>query len=91
MNKTERQIHLSNSVSYHAMQRLAMEEGLDPTSTDDTVDVFMRRGDEVCRFTKIALQQLERIDQPGLDSVVAERLIPEALAAAWMQFQQAAI
>ena len=90
MNQTERQIFLSNSASYHAMQCLAMEEGLDPTSTDDTVDVFMRRGDEVCRFTELALQQLERIDQPGLDSVVAERLIPEALAAAWMQFRQAA-
>ncbi len=90
MNQTNRQILMSNLVSHHAMQCLAMEEGLDPSSTSDTVDVWMRRKDEVIRFTELALPLLERIDQPGLDSVVAERLSLEALAAAWLQFKQSA-
>ncbi len=89
MNRTpEREIALSNACSHHAMQMLAIEEGLDPHGVAATVDVLVRRGPEVCRFTELALAQLEGIDRPGIDSVVTDRLIPEVVGAAWHQLQQ---
>jgi hypothetical protein len=89
MNRTpEREIALSNACGHHAMQMLAIKESLDPHSVAATVDVLVGRGPEVCRFTDLALAQLEGIDRPGIDSVVSDRLIPELVAAAWHQLQQ---